>query len=135
MDKETNTIESVLKLNQVNSGHHRANITCKLIQMPVGGEQMWQMSDRLMLNVAFKPIVSVEMFKLNANSPQPMDRIRLTQPNKISLYETDQETLFGCKFNANPADKIKIFWKLNNVIQNQGIIQTLPNPGIFATTK
>lgn len=143
VDKENNMIESALKINKVNSEHHMRNLTCKLVQYQLSeqqqqqpssmeqqaagesGEQMWQTSDTLTLNVAFKPIVTMDVFK---SSSQMMRLVR--SPAAISLYRDDDDVWFRCAYRANPSDdRVTVVWKVNGVVQESDRSR---NPDLFA---
>lgn len=134
-DKESNTIESSLRISQVSSEHHLRNFTCKLVQYQLlseqqpnsveqqGGEQLWQTSDTIQLNVAFKPIVTLDVFKSNTN----MIRLAIAKAQQqrpsalLSLYRDDiDDVWFRCAYRANPMDErsLKIVWKLNDRVVN-----------------
>lgn len=120
-------------------------MSCKIVQHDLSDltnvrdasnlEQLWQISDTLTLNVAFKPIVRLEVFKMsgNTNGAETINSLKLGSfdthsltPSRIYLYQNDEDVLFSCKFKSNPIDQISIVWKLNGVVQNQGKIPEMP---------
>lgn len=135
MDKETNAIESSLKLRKVRSEHHLRNFTCKVVQTSeekTDSEQMWQVSDTVTLNVAFKPIVSLEVFK---QSSPVSNVIRLSSRDVLNLYQHDSDdVLFRCVYRANPSepDSVEVVWKLNGVVQENSYTQS---PDLFSWNK
>ena len=147
----------------MNSSLNSNNITCKLVQiqqdlpseitinnskqqpdstelvdMYLSEQQLWQTSDAILLNIAFKPIISVDMVKSNSTSSVSDEfvshlMIKLNETNKtIYLYEKDVNVVFYCKFKSNPYDRVSIVWKLNGVVQNQS---DLANSGVFIWEK
>lgn len=150
VDKETNTMESALKIHRVSSEHHMRNFTCKLVQIQLSeqqqqqqnsieqqqqvggelGEQLWQTSDTITLNVAFKPIVTLDVFKSSGN----MIRLSSRSPASISLYrdsnDGDDDVWFRCAYRANPSDdRVSVVWKINGVVQDSDRSR---NPDLFA---
>lgn len=102
VSKENNSIQSELRLTNLTSEHHSSNYTCKLVQE--NEEQVWQTSDTIMLNIAYKPIVQIDLVN------------KLTSDKHLNLFD-DTDVQFECKFKSNPADKLRIEWKLNNLTQ------------------
>lgn len=148
VDKETNTIESTLSLKNLTYSLNMNNITCKLVQIQqadtsseqssdvesnsstatsdlTSEQQLWQTSDPILLNIAFKPVISVDVIKTNESVSSLSElvsyqTITLNQTSsKIYLYESDAGVLFHCKHKSNPNDQINIVWLINGVAQNQ----------------
>lgn len=105
------------------------NLSCKLVQYQQdeaieSGEQLWQVSDTVTLNVAFKPIVSLDVFKSNNQL------MTLSRDSTISLYQSDEDVWFRCRFRANPSDeRIGIVWKVDGVVQETDRTR---NPDVFS---
>lgn len=76
---------------------------------------MWQTSDTLTLNIAFKPIVTLDVFKSSTN----MMRLPSRSPASLNLYRDDDDVWFRCAYRANPSDsdRVTVVWKLNGQIQ------------------
>lgn len=132
MDKETNAIESSLKLRKVRSEHHLRNFTCKVVQTSEEKTESEQVSDTVTLNVAFKPIVSLEVFK---QSSPVSNVIRLSSRDVLNLYQHDSDdVLFRCVYRANPSepDSVEVVWKLNGVVQENSYTQS---PDLFSWNK
>lgn len=115
VDKEVNQVESVLKLRNVRSELHKSNLTCKLSQSvdEAQNEQKLMIeSEVVTLNVAFKPIVSLEAFK---NKLQ-LDLRSIDK--KMFIYKNCDDVVFKCLFKSNPTDNIQIKWFINNSVHS-----------------
>ena len=123
VDKEINMIESILHINNIDSSFHMSNFTCKLMQLQFDEidyttdnykdqEQLWQQSETVTLNVAFKPIVNIQV-KLNNGKNYSLK----SSSNRIILYD-DSDIDFECKYKSNPVDSVQVIWKLDDINQN-----------------
>jgi hypothetical protein len=144
-DKETNSVESLLRLSNVNYLFNTNNFTCKLMQLedeqqqhPTEGsvgvgvnsvsssksndeagnhQQYWQTSEPISLNVAYKPIVHIDIVK----NDQRLQNKQLSEASssastnaKLELYD-DTDITFKCAYQANPNDdSVKVVWKLDD---------------------
>ena len=143
VDKETNTIESVLNITNVNSTFHMSNFTCKLVQIQelnehkfeeseidnehkanlndyTNEQQLWKSSETLNLNIGFKPILTLDLVKTSQNS-SPISLLGLNPSivqnnSKLFLYN-DSDILFKCLYKSNPVEPVQITWKINDAIQ------------------
>jgi hypothetical protein len=75
-------------------------------------EQLWQQSETVTLNVAFKPIVNIQV-KLNNGKNYSLK----SSSNRIILYD-DSDIDFECKYKSNPVDSVQVIWKLDDINQN-----------------
>ncbi len=141
VDKETNLVESTLSILNINSSFHLNNFTCKLVQYDQeltlesttssinnqynddemyadlnskNQEQLWQSSDTITLNVAYKPLVTIDLF---AMGKKPLVAGENDDDKMISLYE-DDDVSFKCKQKSNPIDPLNIVWTVDNVVQS-----------------
>lgn len=99
------------------------NFTCKLTQELNDEklnktEKLWQLSDVLRLNVAYKPIVNLHVY--SGDSKLPDLKENNNNNNKLYLYN-ESDVVFKCKYNANPVNdgSLKIKWILNNNIESE----------------
>jgi hypothetical protein len=125
VDKETNTIETSLTIENITSDVHMNNYTCKLVQVQDDSadanlsneQQLWQSSEQVVMNVAFKPRVHMSLLQIDSISSNELVTLSTDQLKSIRLYEDDNDVAFKCKYTANPNDNLKIVWKLNDQIQ------------------
>lgn len=118
LDSETNSIESQLRISNITSDYHLKNFTCQLMQSisepkMVKSKQVLEESETSSLNIAFKPIVSVDVH--NLKTKKVLELIDLND-DSLTLFN-NSNLVFRTETEANP-ERVSVLWLIDGVVQN-----------------